>query len=193
MNKKILLGSTIAVVILVLVSFTGVVGYQTTKSSTIARASPLFSVRNKRAIDKESKGFTCDYVGKGEETNIPLSGRMKRIELVQKAVNIISKMDEKTFNNFVARVIFHLKNQGQITDKETSEALQILHNIRENPNDVEYYNTKNIYQDETVYITCVWSPGCLIFLLSFMLTAVLYVIGLILMEPFLRRITVICN
>ena len=48
MNKKILIGSIIAVVILVLVSFTGVVGYQTTKSSTIARASPLFKVRTNR-------------------------------------------------------------------------------------------------------------------------------------------------
>jgi len=53
MNKKILIGSIIAVAILVLVSFTGVVGYQTTKSSTIARASPLFAVRSSRAIDEE--------------------------------------------------------------------------------------------------------------------------------------------
>ena len=61
MRKKLLLGSIIAVVILILVSFTGVVGYQTTKSSTIARASPLFSVRSKRAIDEEIKDLTCDY------------------------------------------------------------------------------------------------------------------------------------
>ena len=72
MNKKILLGSIIAVVILVLVSFTGVVGYQSAKSSTIARASPLFSVRSKRAIDRESKDLTSDYIGKGEEVTIPI-------------------------------------------------------------------------------------------------------------------------
>ena len=53
MDKKILIGSIIAVAILVLVSFTGVVGYQTTKSSTIDVASPLFTVRSSRAIDKE--------------------------------------------------------------------------------------------------------------------------------------------
>ena len=55
MNKKILIGNIIAVAILVLVSFTGVIGYQTTKSSTIARASPLFAVRSNRAIDEERK------------------------------------------------------------------------------------------------------------------------------------------
>ena len=58
MNKKILIGSIIAVVILVLVSFTGVVGYQTTKSSTISKASPLFSVRSKRAIYEESEALS---------------------------------------------------------------------------------------------------------------------------------------
>ena len=55
MEYRILLGSIIAVVILVLVSFTGVVGYQTTKSSVIAKASPLFSIRSKRAIGQEQR------------------------------------------------------------------------------------------------------------------------------------------
>ena len=62
MNKKILMGSIVSVAILILVSFTGVVGYQTTKSSTIARASPLFTVRSNRAIDKESKDFTYYFL-----------------------------------------------------------------------------------------------------------------------------------
>ena len=75
MNKKILIGSIIAVVILILVSFTGVVGYQTTKSSTIATASPLFAVRSSRAIDEESGDIACDYVGNGEEISITLSVR----------------------------------------------------------------------------------------------------------------------
>jgi len=72
MNKKILIGSIIAVVILVLVSFTGVVGYQTTKSSTIAKASPLFTVRSSRAIDEESEDLSCDYIGKGKPTLITI-------------------------------------------------------------------------------------------------------------------------
>ena len=61
MKTKLKIGCFVAVVILVLVSFTGVVGYQTT-STTIAKASPLFIVRSKRAIDKETEDFTCDYV-----------------------------------------------------------------------------------------------------------------------------------
>ena len=98
MEKKILLGSIIAVVILVLVSFTGVVGYQTTKSSTIARASPLFSVRSQRAIDEESKDLTCDYVGKGEAVSFPLPTLNSRNKLIQNGLEIFRGMDEKSFN-----------------------------------------------------------------------------------------------
>jgi len=108
MNKKILIGSIIAVAILVLVSFTGVVGYQTTKSSTIARASPLFTVRSSRAIDEESKEITCDYVGKGEEITIPLPVRNNREVLLEKIKDKISKMDGEEFNRFKNLIIDEL-------------------------------------------------------------------------------------
>jgi hypothetical protein len=145
------------------VSFTGVVGYQTTKSSNIARASPLFSVRSSRAIDEESKDIACDYIGKGEETSIPLSSRLKRAEQVQKTANIISKMTDKAFSKFVERVILNLKYQEQMVDKEISDVLQNLYYIRRNPNDARYYDTKDNHLDETVeYLSCRWFPGCYI-------------------------------
>ena len=163
MNKKIPIGSIIAVVILVLVSFTGVVGYQSTKSSTVARASPLFNIRTSRAIDRENKDITTDYLGHGEETNIHLLSRMKRAELSQKAVNIISKMSDKAFSKIVAMIILHLKSQEQMTVKETSDAVQTLNYIRRNSNDMKYYDTKNnpIY-DTSEYLSCRWFPGCYI-------------------------------
>ncbi|UCD14590.1 MAG: hypothetical protein JSW60_04005 [Thermoplasmatales archaeon] len=73
MVKKILIGSIIAVAVLICVSFTSVVGFQSVKSNV--KASPRFTVRTKRAIDEESKDLTCDYVGKGEEIIIPLPKR----------------------------------------------------------------------------------------------------------------------
>ncbi|UCF13470.1 MAG: hypothetical protein JSW06_04220 [Thermoplasmatales archaeon] len=72
MEKRIFVGSIIAVVILVLVSFTGVVCYQTFKSSTIYKASPLFRIRNKRAIDEENKNtLTINYIEKQNKMVIP--------------------------------------------------------------------------------------------------------------------------
>ena len=86
MKKKILIGCIIAVAILVLVSFTGVVGYQTTKSSTIANASPLFNVRAKRAINQEDDGLTCDYVGKGEEDIISIPKIDNKYSLIKRLI-----------------------------------------------------------------------------------------------------------
>ena len=56
-NKKILLGSIIAVAVLIGVSFTSVVGYSSVKSNS-AINSPLFNVRTNRAIDKERRIIT---------------------------------------------------------------------------------------------------------------------------------------
>ena len=135
MNKKILIGSIIAVAILVLVSFTGVVGYQTTKSSTIARASPLFTVRSSRAIDGESQDLSCDYVGKGEENTISLPTRVGRTTSLQKAqrfIDLISKMDDKTFNRFICSVIRNGCDKNIIKEKQIPEVLPLLYQLKDN-------------------------------------------------------------
>jgi len=134
MNKKILLGSIIAVVILVLVSFTGVVGYQTTKSSTIAKTSPLFSVRSSRAIDEERKEFTCDYVGKGEENFLSIPKWNDTTIEMQKAIEIISKMEGKLFNKFIVLVIKQMQKDNRKTDKNAHEIIRALKQLRSKSN-----------------------------------------------------------
>ena len=156
MNKKILIGSIIAIVILVLVSFTGVVGYQTTKSSTIARASPLFSVRSSRAIDKESKEFTCDYFGMGKESILSIPKREGRIELIQKVINNINKMDDKTFNKFVSLIFSRIK-QNSINDEEiviVSNQAKYIHEINE--------TVVSLPSWKDSCTIGAWFPGCLI-------------------------------
>ena len=74
MKKKILIGSIIAVVITVLVLFTSVVGFETTKSNSI-RLSPLFYARSKRVINGEEIELDIRYINKGEECIIPLGNR----------------------------------------------------------------------------------------------------------------------
>ncbi len=148
MNKKILIGSIIAVVILVLVSFTSVVGFQTTKSSTIARASPLFSVRSSRAIDEESKDLTCDYVGKGEGITIPLPMRDIRNKFLQKFIDIISKMDDRTFNKFINSVIERIYQSNKVGKDITLEQLQLLYHLKYTP-EVFKINQFNIKRNET--------------------------------------------
>ncbi len=165
MNKKILIGSVIAVVILVVVSFTGVVGYQTTKSSTIARASPLFSVRSKRALDEESEDLTCDFVGKGEESVLSIPKREDRTALDQKFIDIISKIDDETFNRFTGIVINLIRMYDTTKDEAINKIEYALYQLRKNPDilknnfiDVEsrFNNSLTIYMGCTIY----WVPGC---------------------------------
>ena len=130
MNKKILIGSIIAVVILVLVSFTGVVGYQTTKSSTITRASPLFHVRSSRAIDEESEDLSCDYVGKGEEINLLIPKTDFKIVLIQEVINKIRKMNDLTFNRFLNLIITLIQKNNNNKDEIVSEIILVNSQMR---------------------------------------------------------------
>ena len=118
MNKKILIGSIIAVAILVLVSFTGVVGYQTTQSSTIAKASPLFTIRSSRAIDEESKDLSCDYVGKGEEIILSFPKRDEKKVLLQKFINRIRKMNDEELDNLIKFGTTHMHNFGIVNSED---------------------------------------------------------------------------
>ncbi|MCK4416059.1 MAG: hypothetical protein KAU84_02800 [Thermoplasmatales archaeon] len=136
MNKKILLGSIIAAVILVLVSFTSVVGYSSVKS-TPGEASPLFSIRTTRAIDEETKDFTCDYVGKGKEIKIHLPKRTYKSELVEKFVNSIKMMDDKSFDRFVDLIIEHLHDKDGFQGYTTEEIVLSLHQLKFNPTKIK--------------------------------------------------------
>jgi len=155
MNKKILLGSIITVVILVLVSFTGVLGYQTIKSSTVARASPLFSIRISRAIDEESKDLTCDYVGKDAEVTIPLPKRDDRTESLQKFIDIIGKMDDKTFNIFVRLVINRIISENYAKEEKIPELKHALYQLKDNSVVLKFE-----YEDNENSVTMSPLTGC---------------------------------
>ena len=159
MNKKILIGSIIAVVILILVSFTGVVGYQTTKSSTIAKASPLFAVRSSRAIDGESnKDFTCDYVGKGKVTNIFLPKIKYKSESVEILINLIKRMDDKALQKFAYFITYRLHQYDELQQYTNTEIFQSLQQLRDNPDSIIPYMEKET-QDTFHYLTSCTCPS----------------------------------
>ena len=184
MNKKILIGNIIAVVILVLVSFTGVVGYQTTKSSTIARASPLFSVRSKRAIDRDSRDLACDYVGKGEVNKILLPSPDGRITLIRKFIDKIAMMDDKTFIWFLSSILNRINLNDRIRDENFIEFMLSLQYLKNNPEDMKEYlfninsepDDRYIFERQDYTLSGEWIPRCLIEFIFFIL---LDIIGII--------------
>ena len=163
MKKKIIIGSIIAVAILILVSFTGVVGYQTTKSSTIARASPLFTVRSSRAIDKESTGLSCDYVGKGEEVGLLIPKRDSETALIQKFADSISKMDDTNFKRFLNLLINKIQEKNEYED--INEVIKTFQQIRNNPLSIisgETNDNISTFRFEFTPTIC-WFPGCFLY------------------------------
>ena len=129
------------------------------KSSTIARASPLFAVRSSRAIDEESNDIVCDYVGKGKEITILLPTRDKYS--IQKFIDVIGRMDDETFNRFIALVISRLNQDDKIKDVDIQDIINILHRLRTDElkdyiiggNENDFYNTND-------YTFGKWFPGC---------------------------------
>lgn len=166
MKNKIIVSSIVVVVILVLVSFTGVVGYQITKSSTIAKASPLFSIRSTRAIDINSKDLSCDYVGKGKDTTIPFPTSNSRNALLQSTKDIISIMDDERYNIFVKLVSRYLSGYSKYTDIDFDDLSKALKLLRNKPNEKQL---SNLNDPPFTYIFCTydnqWEPGCFIILI----------------------------
>ncbi len=168
MNKKILIGSIIAICILIGVSFTSVVGYRTVDSDV--KASPLSNIRSSRAIDGESEDFSCEYVGKGEENTIILPSPDGSKTLIREFTDIITKMDDKVFTIFLTNIIKRFNYKGKISDENRREIILSLQYIKKNPEGLTEY-LKNINnepedkcllkpQDYTLYEN--WKPRCLI-------------------------------
>lgn len=81
-----------------------------------------------------------------------------------------------------------------MTDKKTSDVLQALPHIRENPNYMKYYETENIPIYETSeYMTCVWFPGCLLIDSLTTLIAVLWLLWFYLITAILVRKSLLCQ
>ena len=68
MDKKIVIGSILIVVILGLVSLTSVIGIQSLESSTRNSDSPLFNLRLKKAINADTPTLKSNYIKKDENT-----------------------------------------------------------------------------------------------------------------------------
>jgi hypothetical protein len=164
MNNKILIGSIIAVSLLIGVSFTSVVGYNRLESDV--KSSPLFNIRSSRAVDKEGRDFTTDYVGKGEESNLSIPNRDSETVLIQRFADSIRNMDDTTFNRFLSQIISQIQKKSDYED--INEMITFLHQIRNNPQTVILDESKND-NIETIGFeftpTVCWFPGCLLFLI----------------------------
>lgn len=91
MNRKIFIGCLGSVILLILASFTSVVGSQTAQSSKVVPSSPLFTTQTLRSINKEAPEIKSNYLGKGNKLNLfPLKKSLNE-DMINKAIKIFSK------------------------------------------------------------------------------------------------------
>jgi hypothetical protein len=160
-DKKPLIGVTIcAVVLLVLGSLGNVVGYQSVKSTV--NDSPLFTIRTRRATNQQQNITTSQYLGmeKGNLWQFPI--RDSRTEHIKKAIDIISKMDDKTFERFTELGIQRIKQDKSLKDTNSNDIVKALKLMKTKPVSIidSFINRKN--QDLTHGTTiCYWIPGCI--------------------------------
>jgi len=136
-EKRILLfGSIITVSVLILVSFTSVVGFQSNSIFSV-KSSPLFNIRTNKAIDDKKDSLNNNYIRKEEENTILLQIIDSNTVILQKLIDKISEMNDNTFNNFIKQIA--QKKIGK--NKDTQETVKALVQIK------EIYNEEPINTD----------------------------------------------
>ena len=133
MDKKPLIGISIcAVVLLVVGSLTNVVGYQSVQSSGV-NESPLFSIRTQRATNQQQNILTSQYLGMGKGNLLQFPFRDNRTEQMKKAIDIISKMGDKTFAQFIELCIKKARQDNTLQGISDYQIVQALLLLKTNP------------------------------------------------------------
>ena len=96
MNKKILILSILAAVLMILLPISSVVGTNVVKSNEKKTGlSPLFAVRSQRSVFKENTvNIDTSYVGKGKILNLFLSRQSSLQQMLNRAIKLIETKPE---------------------------------------------------------------------------------------------------
>jgi hypothetical protein len=165
-KKPLIVVSICAVVLLVLGSLSNVVGYQSVKSTV--NDSPLFQTRTQRATNQQQNSITSQYLGMGKETlwQIPISDN--KTEQLRKAIDIISKMDDKTFEQFIKSCIQKIRQDNTFSETN-NEIIQMLQLLRKQSKTIIFSFTNKNNQEwlptYDFYSVCIAFPGCWIILI----------------------------
>lgn len=149
MNKKILILSVLAAVLMVLLPISSVVGTNVVKSNMKKGSvdSPLFATRVNSFTQKDTKKIHTSFLGKGLEFNIFLTKRSSLDRWIDRAIKIVNAKPELldklldkivtvpgvinllnendiSLNDFISHIEM-IKNNPSLLEKEIEEAVQI--------------------------------------------------------------------
>lgn len=178
MKKKIIIGSIIAVALIVLLSFTNVVGHQNVKFD--ARVlSPLFHVRSKQKTNLVQNNYFSNHVGIENYESIYFPNRDNDTILFQKILNKIINMDDETFNNFINTI-----EKSNMIDKEDIQTLSDeCEKIRKNY-DIDYKSSIQSFPNGQFPTMGEWFLGCYLIILCAIIFEHMIVLLLVLLIIF---------
>jgi hypothetical protein len=191
MKKKLLVFavSILAVVLLVLGSLSNVVGYQSVKSTTVSD-SPLFQTRTQKATNQQQNSITSQYLGMRRENPLQFPIKDNRTEQLKKVIDIISKMDDKTYTRFTELCIQKTRQDNALRDISYYQIIQALLLLKTNPEEVKYFFANRNNQGDTIFPTYCgtgtfcggWPPGCLIIGIIYLIICSPIIILLIILD-----------
>jgi hypothetical protein len=126
-HKLLLVGSIVAVVVLVLAGLSPVVSFNTAQSSAVS--SPLFRVRTNRAVEQEESGLSCAYIGQRDTFLLPT--RDTSIQQIQKVFKFIQGIDDATFEQFIKSLINHVQKDNRFTEINSDEIRETFYQVRD--------------------------------------------------------------
>ncbi len=164
LDKKPLIGvSILVVVLLVLGSLSNVVGYQSVKSTI--NNSPLFTTRIQKATNHQQNIITSQYLGIGNGYLLQFPTRDNNPESLKKTIEIISKMDDKSFAQFTELCIQRVRQESiTLSDANSKEVVRTLSLLRTKPDRITlpFINRNNQNMTSSpLYTICGWFPGCI--------------------------------
>lgn len=171
--KKYLLvgGAATAVLLIVLTSFTSVVGYTSVKNSELVD-SPLFQIRTHKIIYDSECCLKSTYLNKGKEIEIPLPKRSLKnylhytSDLWEILLMRINKMNDDQFEQFIIDLKQEMAEEQKYSNQEVD---QIIHTLQTLKNGASIEDT--VVSDDFDFTfdysgTCtlygLWLPGCLL-------------------------------
>jgi len=187
-KKKIIIGSIGAVVLILLTSFTIVIGKQANNGTTTN--SPLFSIRIQKTIKGEQESVTSYYLGRGRESEISIIYRDNRIESLQKIIEKINKMSDAQLAELAGLI-----GCNKMVNENRQQILRLLYQLKNNPDEIKKQlsiipkDSSHITRSctPTIFYDCPlpsyqWFPGCVILWIGVSLIIVINLIIYILLE-----------
>ncbi len=186
MNKKALVVSILAAVLIVLASLSSVIGTNIVKSDAERSiASPLFTVRTQRSLDKEEeKKISANYLGKGKTLNLLFLRKSSLQSYVDRALKIIDARPQilHSLVNRIAKmpeIATLLKENGMTINEFKSQMNQFINDPTLMKEKVDEAVLVTPFGDDPLPLGLSTSSALGCFIVALILAPIFAIIGLI--------------